>query len=241
MSFVKPSDSTKTETFDEALNEAQNERCRRNTYSRCLAVPLRLWVRNLTPRTIQWYAHRLNDFARTYPDKRPGDITSGHIRDYLNSLTVKPSTRNGALRSLRAFFAFCVSENLLTENPARQVQAARQPQPLIPTFSDDQIAALLKAIRQDQFTGCRDFALILLLFDTGSRISEALNLKLDDLQFEPSPSIRIQCGKGGKGRELPLGRIAAKALLRYIARRKDCPNVSLRLMHRWTLGRPQMP
>lgn len=179
-------------------------------------------LRNLSPLTVEWYDRKLTAFCQTFHDQRLADLTTDHVRGYLNSLSVHPTTRNGSLRTLKAFFKFCVAESRLTESPVARLEPAKEHRPIIETFSDDQIAQLLKAIPQRRFVGCRDFALILLLLDSGARIAEALDLKLTDLRFEPTPSIHIRHGKGDKARELPIGKTTVQALTRYLSRRREC-------------------
>jgi integrase/recombinase XerD len=87
------------------------------------------------------------------------------------------------------------------------------PQTVIETFSDEQLEALLNQPDQRRWRGQRDRAILLTLLDTMARVSELAGINASNVDLE-GQSIRVM-GKGRKERDLPLGKTAKQALLRY--------------------------
>jgi len=69
---------------------------------------------------------------------------------------------------------------------------------VVETFTEEQLKALLSATDRTKFTGLRDYTLMLVLLDTGVRLSELVDIKLVDIRM-PENEIIITHGKGGKG------------------------------------------
>jgi integrase/recombinase XerC len=82
----------------------------------------------------------------------------------------------------------------------------------------DQIASLLQIDARDPLV-CRDLAMIELLYSSGLRLAELIGLEVDHLDLE-SGMLRV-VGKGRRTREVPIGRFAQRALVRWLARRQD--------------------
>ena len=102
-----------------------------------------------------------------------------------------------------------------------KVKIPRPPNKVMATFSEAQLAQLLGAIDAGTTAGYRDLVLILMLLDTGLRISELTSLRLENL-FLQDGLIKVT-GKGNRERVVPIGRQVAKHLLRYIARYRPHP------------------
>ncbi len=116
-------------------------------------------------------------------------------------------------RSLRAFFNFAAREQFIEASPFddRRLPTPKIRKKIVPSFSLDDVRAMLNAAGQDSVNALRDVAIILMLLDTGMRATEACNLKLDDL--EPG---RIKVlAKGDKERYLPLLPETEKAIRDY--------------------------
>lgn len=108
-----------------------------------------------------------------------------------------PSTVDTYYRCLRAFFNFALREGLLAESPMRKLKPPRLPKDQVQPFTQEQAQSLVEAAkRSDQ--GLRDTALLLVLLDTGLRVSELCSLTVGDVDPE-TKALRIQ-GKGGKRR-----------------------------------------
>jgi len=180
--------------------------------------------RGLSPATIAWYKDRLGRFCRwqeaEYPEATPLTATPDLLRRYLAALTasgVAVATANSRLRALKALFCFLEAEGYIQANPARRVPQLREPKYLPRVLSEEELAALLSQPDLKTFAGLRDHCLMLLLLDTGLRISEALGLRLNDVEWDDNAVTVL--GKGGKERRVCFGSTCRRALWRYLQRR----------------------
>ncbi len=130
---------------------------------------------------------------------------------------------NTYLRSLRAFFSWVVSEEMIAANPFDRVKIPRPPRKVIPVFSDAQIRDLLGAIDTTTPAGVRDHTIILTLLDSGLRVSELCQLTREHVWLEEG-MIQVQ-GKGNKERLVPIGKQVQRALWHYIGRFRPEPAV----------------
>lgn len=138
-------------------------------------------------------------------------------------------TLNRKLSSLNAFFAFCHSRRFTTE--LDKFSLAKVPKTLPKFLTFESIEAGVDAIGQAKWTQLRDRALILFLYATGVRISEALSAERRDIE---GGWLRVRHGKGEKERMVPVAARVLEPLQRYL---EACPYESdtLWLNHR---GRP---
>lgn len=127
---------------------------------------------------------------------------------------------------LKKFFGWLKEERIIAEDPAAAIPVPKQ-QRNIPRFvSVQQIESLLSQPNTETPEGLRDRALLEVIYSAGLRISEALSLKLEDINYEQG-FVFVRNGKGGKSRNVPVGTTALHWLERYIleGRRKlerDC-------------------
>jgi site-specific recombinase XerD len=125
-----------------------------------------------------------------------------------------PLTIKGYMLIVQAFFSWCEREGLLDgrPNPTRRVPRIKVPKYVIETFTPAQMAAMLDACDTDTALGFRDYAMLLVLMDTGIRVSELCGLTVDDVH----DGYLTVFGKGAKEREVGLGPTAARALWKYL-------------------------
>lgn len=120
-------------------------------------------------------------------------------------------TLNRKLSSLNAFFDFCYKNQFLLEKT--KLKSAKIPK-LLPRFlSYDDVLNALKLIDTTKWIGMRDYALILFLYATGTRISEALELKRGDIEED---WLYVRHAKGDKERIIPIAKVAIDAIDRYL-------------------------
>jgi len=181
-------------------------------------------LRNLSPNTITFYSQHLNKFLEfmesQYPDVSLEQIDHTILREYVSGLKENhsPGGVNHHIKVLKIMFKFMLEEEVITENPSRKISRIKTDQAVIPTFSNNQIMAMLEVTKyQMDFPGTRNYTLITLLYDTGCRISELLELKVDDIQLDEK--ILTVKGKGGKGRVVPFGDRSLVCLVKYLNRR----------------------
>jgi integrase/recombinase XerC len=121
------------------------------------------------------------------------------------------------LSALRAFFAYQIERRTMDADPTRDVRPPKQRRKLPTVLDVDQTAKLLAARPQD-FLGRRDLAMWELLYSSGLRVSELVNLDRGDLDLD-GREMRV-LGKGKKERVLPVGRVALEAVEQWLEQRR---------------------
>lgn len=150
----------------------------------------------------------------------PEDITPARVREYVEALTGARTTVARKLSSIRNFHRYLHDENVVALDVTRELVAPKIPGRLPKALSIEQVARLLDSVVGDTPVALRDRALLELLYATGARVSEVMDLSLDDLLDESArtaETIRVT-GKGRKQRMVPVGSFARDALDGYIAR-----------------------
>ena len=125
-------------------------------------------------------------------------------------------TRNARLAAIRAFFGFLARENPLLLPQCQTIRAIplkRHEHKTMAYLEEDETRAVLDAVAGTTRMGVRDQALLLLLYNTGARASEIVNLKVDNLRLDDAPQVNL-LGKGQKHRSCPLWPETAEALAR---------------------------
>jgi integrase/recombinase XerD len=172
----------------------------------------------LAPRTVESYRRDLEDFGRWRGAPIAG-ATTEEIESYLAEL--RSAGRSGAtlarrLAALRSFFRHQALVGAREDNPAAAVPAPRRARKLPRTLSPGEAERLIEAAAGTTPRAFRDGALVELLYGAGLRVSEAVGLERASVDLDER---LVRCvGKGGKERIVPIGRRAADALRRYLAR-----------------------
>jgi site-specific recombinase XerD len=150
------------------------------------------------------------------PVVEAGALSAGTKGD-ARQAKAKPYARSTIARKLsvaRTFLRFCEDNGLIEASPAAGVASPKLPRRLPQVLSPEQMAGLLEAITGEEPLGMRDRALFELIYSSGLRCQEALDLRVRDVSFD-SCEIRAK-GKGRKVRVVPVGAVALKALDRYL-------------------------
>ncbi|MEW7991932.1 MAG: tyrosine recombinase XerC [Candidatus Thiodiazotropha sp.] len=175
--------------------------------------------RRLSPRTLESYRHDLDAALAWLEDQQLAgwrQITQHQVRHYIASrhrkgLAAKSLHRE--LSSLRGLFNFLIREQQLESNPALGVRAPKVRRKLPVTLDPDQIGRLLE-IDDDSPVALRDRAIMELLYSSGLRLAELVDLNLLDLDL--NEQLVEVTGKGAKTRRLPVGRLAKRALEQWL-------------------------
>ena len=143
----------------------------------------------------------------------PDDVTAWmeHLRR-----SYSPSSVARMLVSVRAFYRFLVREEKLDIDPTATIGTPKKPRSLPKAIPLEDVERLLDEPATDGL-GVRDRAILETLYGAGLRISELAALDVDDLDLEEG-SVLVRSGKGGKGRRVPLGRMARGAVADYLTR-----------------------
>lgn len=183
--------------------------------------------RRFSPHTIQAYKTDLDqfyNFLNTHYEISDIKATDHHIiRSWIVSLieaSVSTRTVNRKLSSLKSYFKFLLKEGILIENPMQKVLPPKSSKRL-PVFIDEgAMNILLDEIEfGEDFNGKRDKLIIELLYFTGMRLNELINIKIEDLNFVKK-TIKI-LGKRNKERILPLNFKIVNRIEDYMVMRNE--------------------
>jgi integrase/recombinase XerD len=179
---------------------------------------LRLLAAQRAPRTVDAYRRDLGAFG-AWLGRAVATASAEDVERYLAE--GRAAGRSGATlarhaAALRAFFRHQVLLGTLDENPAAGVPLPRRTRRLPRALSHREIERLLEAAEGTTPRALRDAALLELLYGAGLRVSEAIGLERGAVDLDQR---LVRCvGKGSKERIVPLGRQAAEAVRRYLAR-----------------------
>jgi site-specific recombinase XerD len=153
------------------------------------------------------------------------DINESLVLDFLDHLEntrgCSPRSRNARLAAIRALFGFMAREEpslLLHSQTIRTIPIKRSEHKTVDYLEEKEMQALLNAVDLHSRTGVRDKALLLLLYNTGARVSEIVELKRADLRLDGTAQVKL-LGKGKKYRSCPLWPETIEALHNYLQQR----------------------
>ena len=176
--------------------------------------------RNVSTHTMDAYKRDINQYLMYLGDldiKNLSDVKSTHIRDYIRVLSdggMAPASISRIISSIRTYYRFLSSENILDENPVLLINNPKLPKKLPDVLSEKEISLIINAIQKSSQFYQRDKAIIELLYSCGIRVTELCNLEMSNL-FIDEDLIRVMV-KGNKERLLPLGIRSKKYLDDYI-------------------------
>lgn len=170
--------------------------------------------------TIESYKRDLTQF-NNFTTKNIKDIDDSDIKKYLKELNIlKESNKTVArfISSLRTFYKFLIIEKIVTKNPLENIELPKLNKTLPKTLDEEDIDKLLNIKLTDNFS-FRNKAMIELMYATGLRVSELINLKLQDVDI--NMALVRTMGKGSKERIIPIGDYALHYLELYILNYRD--------------------
>jgi integrase/recombinase XerD len=179
---------------------------------------LGLLAANRSPRTVAAYRRDLTSFAR-WLGRPVVSAKLDELERYLAELRgqgLAPATVARRAAAIRSFFRHATLLGLVQENPAAALELPRRRRQLPRTLSAGEAERLLEAAAGTAPRALRDRALAELLYGAGLRVSEAVGLERGGVDLEQRVVRAI--GKGDRERVVPIGRAAAEALRRYLAR-----------------------
>ena len=181
-----------------------------------------LKVRNMSPHTLRAYTKDL-EAALSFFSKNNltqiKDFNIRNIRAYLateNSTQIKRNTMLRKISSLRSFAKFLETRNLIKLNPFKLFDAPKR-EKLLPKFLTEEEASNLMEARPSKLYSARNKAILELLYSSGLRRSELINLNICDINFEQGYAKVL--GKGSKERIVPITDIALDSIQNYLATR----------------------
>jgi integrase/recombinase XerD len=191
-----------------------------------------LQVRGRTAVTVADYSRRLDDVVELLEKlcsiSELEQVRVQHLRQCVqHMLTAKieyvrgrrsdngplsPVTVRAYVRVIKAFFHWCYQEDLVSDDPSKRLVAPKVPTRVVPAFTEEHIEKMLATFDTSTPTGFRDYVIILLLLDTGMRLSELCGLDVDDVH---EGFVKV-FGKGRKEREIGVHPEVGKLLWKYM-------------------------
>ena len=175
--------------------------------------------KTLTNITIENYKEDFSIFLRYYPNKKEvSDLTKDDLNDFsydqaLNGLS--PTTIARRISTIKNFYSFLEGENIVKGIISDEIIIPKKEHHLPQVLSEAEVNALLKAPDLSTEKGIKEYAILDILYSCGLRVSEAVNLQINQIN-EQEGIINI-LGKGKKERIVPIRKEALKALKRYIS------------------------
>ena len=168
--------------------------------------------------TLLSYKRDIKAFALYLDEKKLAvDKVSGTmILDYLMKLQKEgksASTVSRNLASIRSFYRFIQNEGVITQDPTANLHSLKAEKKLPEVLTGEEIENLLNQPDVREAKGCRDKAMLELLYATGMRVSEMIDLKMSDVDMDIG---YINCNQGKKMRVIPIYSLAKKAVKNYI-------------------------
>jgi len=176
--------------------------------------------RSLSTNSVEAYVHDaelLHQFmVMRHPQVSPIKVTSKQLQgflQYINELGMSAHSQARILSGLKGFFKYLFFEELIEKDPTALIEGPKLGRKLPDTLSYHEIEKLLNAIDQSKPEGGRNRAMLEVLYSSGLRVSELVDLKLNNVYFDIG-FLRV-IGKGNKERLVPIGRDAMKYLKIY--------------------------
>lgn len=170
------------------------------------------------------FLHFLQDFRRIKAERfRLKNLTYELVLEFLNWLEEDEhcsiSTRNQRLAAIKSFVRYCQLDHPEYFSEFNRILAARPKKrniTIIPSLSVEKIRLILSMPDRETRRGRRDLALLSLMYETGARVQEIIDLKVSDLQLDSKIASIVITGKGNKKRKVPISDNTRENLKAYI-------------------------
>lgn len=175
-------------------------------------------LKRLSPNTVSSYIYDINSFKDYLNDNYNIDITKtrkAQILTYLVNLQKQgksSSTISRTISALKNFFEFLKKEKLIEDNPATSIHSPKQIKKIPSVLSEDEVNQLMKIADITTFKGSRDSAILELLYSSGIKVTELINIKISHINLNAG-IINIE---GSKERIVPLSQYAKNAITNYL-------------------------
>ena len=191
-----------------------------NLYTRDFNNYLKL-ERSLSQNSIDAYVRDIEKLAQfvelKHAELRPEEVTAKHLRgflQYINELGMSAHSQARILSGIKSFYKYLLFEELIEKDPTALIEGPRLGRKLPDTLDFNEIIRLLEAIDLSSHEGGRNRAMIEVLYSSGLRVSELVELKRANIYFDLG-FLRV-IGKGNKERLVPIGKDAMRYLKIYL-------------------------
>lgn len=177
--------------------------------------------RSLAGNSVEAYVHdiiKLQQYLElTKKEVQPEAVTGAHLMDflqYIGELGMSAHSQARLLSGIKSFYKYLLMEDIIKNDPSHLIESPKLGRKLPDTLSFPEIENLLSAIDLSTPEGTRNRAILEVLYSSGLRVSELVELKLTNIYFDIG-FLRVT-GKGSKERLVPIGSDALKYLNIYI-------------------------
>ena len=192
--------------------------------------------KGLSQNTVQSYKNDITSFALwvdesiNLPLVRISKIDINKYIAHLFKNGLKSSSVNRKISTIKSFFIFLLKKKHILVSPVEDIEMIKQEKYLPISMSEKEVELLLESPNLDSFIGIRDRAMIEMLYATGMRVSELINLKITDIDHNRLV-VKVM-GKGSKERLIPYGEVASDYLNVYLKNRKEINSNEIFLSNR---------
>lgn len=214
----------------------RNERDLINEYLLYLRVE-----RGLAKNSIDGYKRDLAKLKKWVEDKNADvvKLSRKDLREFTADLSrtgISPTSIGRTISAVRGFYKFLMLDGHIKKHPAEDLDAPQKGSYLPRFLNEFEVDKLLSAPDVSGEIGLRDRAILELMYASGLRVSEAVTLKISDVDLDAG--ILTCKGKGNKQRKVPLGRSAVEWTRSYLALRRKRENVEIKNLFINNLGTP---
>ena len=176
--------------------------------------------KSLSVHSVEAYLRDIDKFAQYVYDEvgaiGPVEVTLKHLQSFIQTigkLEMAPSSQARIISGIKSFFKYCLLEQIITVNPTTLLPTPMIQRKLPDVLSFEEIEQLINTIDLSKPEGGRNKAILEVMYSSGLRVTEAINLKISSLYLDVG-FIRV-IGKGDKERLVPIGSDAIKYIKLY--------------------------
>lgn len=177
--------------------------------------------RGIAQNTMESYGRDLRRFISFIQEKKEitdvKGVNSETIIEYLTQIRdegLAANSVNRALAALRGFYKYLLREKIIVDNPLANIELAKVWMKLPDTISKEEMKTILAQPGGQNNAALRNSAMLELLYATGIRVSELINLTMNSINWQVG--FLIVMGKGSKERIVPVGKVAYDCVRRYV-------------------------
>ncbi len=176
------------------------------------------YERKLSNNTYSSYRDNLKKFEEYFQGKNILILSSDEVREFLYQDEIKARTRAHYLTVINSFYNYLVAEDIILNVPTQTIKLPKLEKKLPEYLTIEEVDKLFNIIPTKP-NDYRNIAMLETIYATGMRVSELVNLKISDIDFNEG-IIRV-LGKGSKERIVPINRTAESALKEYIHEQRN--------------------
>ncbi len=184
-------------------------------------------IKKYSPNTIKAYRIDIEQFI-SYFEENELEVNRDNVRDYISNifvLTKNKATLSRKISSLKTFYNYLVKFGIVSKNVFDSISSPKLDKKMPEILTENEINTFLDNLSEEKFIDIRNKAIFEFIYATGMRISEVVNLRIEDINFNDN-LVRIM-GKGKKERIVPFNDYSKELLLRYIKRAKEKFNIEI--------------